>query len=148
MIYKHRYKVKAPLSKVIEFHSLASSMMTITPPPMRGKIFDAPHQIAPGDQIAFRMWLGPIPIYWKAMIEETSNSGFVDHQLEGPFQEWRHRHDFIELGDQMTEVYDEVHASLRPHLIWGLLGLVMWLGLPVLFAYRSWKTRSLLEINY
>ena len=36
-------------------------------------------------------------------------------------------------------------ASLKPHPVWGLVGLAMWLGLPLLFAFRGWKTRRLLE---
>jgi hypothetical protein len=44
-----------------------------------------------------------------------------------------------------TEVVDEVEAKLKRHPLWGPVGLAMWLGLPLLFAYRGWKTRRLLE---
>ena len=30
-------------------------------------------------------------------------------------------------------------------LFWGLVGVLMWIGMPALFAYRGWKTRRMLE---
>jgi len=55
------------------------------------------------------------------------------------------RHTFLPVDEAMTEVVDEVTAQPRRHLLWGLVGLGMRLGLPVLFAYRGRKTRELLE---
>ena len=49
------------------------------------------------------------------------------------------------LAQGCTEVLDEVEASLKPHGLWGLVGLAKWLGLPLLFAYRGWRTQRLLE---
>ena len=34
---------------------------------------------------------------------------------------------------------------MRRHLLWGPVGLGMSLNLPVLFAYRQWQTRRLLD---
>lgn len=39
----------------------------------------------------------------------------------------------------------QVQAQLKPHIFWGTAGLVMWLGLPLLFGFRARKTRRLLE---
>ena len=44
-----------------------------------------------------------------------------------------------------TIVTDEIDLRLRPHLLWGPVGLGMRLGLPLLFAFRAWKTRRLLR---
>jgi hypothetical protein len=35
-------------------------------------------------------------------------------------------------------------TPFRNHPLWAAVGLGMWLGLPVLFAFRSWKTRKIL----
>jgi ligand-binding SRPBCC domain-containing protein len=75
----------------------------------------------------------------------VSESGFTDRQLRGPFAEWVHRHSFAQVDEHTTDVIDQVSLRLKPHLVWGAIGLGFRLGMPVLFAYRAWKTRRLLE---
>jgi hypothetical protein len=41
-------------------------------------------------------------------------------------------------------VLDEIDARLSRHPGPALIGLNLWAGLPLLFAYRAWKTRLLL----
>ena len=92
----------------------------------------------------FTLWLGPLPIRWTARIEDVTPAGFVDRQIRGPFQEWAHRHTFEPVDETTTEVVDTIEFSLKKHPLWGLVGLGMWLSLPLLFAFRGWKTRRLL----
>jgi len=91
------------------------------------------------------MWLGPFPIHWKARIEAVSPNGFTDHQVSGPFAEWVHRHNFEVVDEHTTDVVDEIALRLRSHPLWWLVGMGMRLGLPILFAYRAWKTRRNLQ---
>jgi ligand-binding SRPBCC domain-containing protein len=98
-----------------------------------------------GDEMDFTMWLGPLPVRWVARVEAVSPSGFLDRQMRGPFAAWVHRHRFVAVDKTTTEVIDEIEAQLKPHLLWGAVGLAMWLGLPLLFGFRAWKTRRLLE---
>jgi ligand-binding SRPBCC domain-containing protein len=93
----------------------------------------------------FTVWLGPLPVRWKARVEDVSATGFVDRQVVGPFAAWVHRHTFAQLAGGGTGVLDEVEARLKPQALWGLVGLAIWIGLPLLFAYRGWTTRRLLE---
>ena len=93
----------------------------------------------------FTLWFGPLPIRWSASIEDVSQTGFTDRQLSGPFGAWVHRHSFVRLDDETTEVIDAITLRLKPHPLWGPVGLGFVLGLPVLFAFRGWKTRRLLE---
>ena len=74
-----------------------------------------------------------------------SLTGFVDRQVQGPFQFWELHHTFVSLGAQATLVLDEIRAVQRRHVLWAAVGLGMWLNLPILFAFRAWKTRRLLE---
>lgn len=145
MKYRHRFQVRAPLSAVADFHSQSDSMAAITPPLMPLQMEPAPPRLQAGDQMAFTLWLGPLPVRWRAFIGQVSPTGFSDHQLEGPFRYWVHRHTFVSLDEGTTKVVDEIQAGLRWHPLWGAVGLAMWLGLPLLFAYRGWKTRRLLE---
>jgi ligand-binding SRPBCC domain-containing protein len=143
--YRHRFEVHAPISEVVEFHRRSASMASITPPPLRVDAQRAPERLSDGDEMAFTLGVGPLRIPWLAQITEVTPTGFVDRQLEGPFQHWVHRHSFEPVEDGGTIVIDEVEAGLSRNSLWWAVGLAMWLGLPLLFAFRGWKTRKLLE---
>jgi ligand-binding SRPBCC domain-containing protein len=145
MRFQHRFRVDAPLADVAEFHSNSASMAAITPPPIIVQVHQAPVVLQDGDEMDFTLWLGPLPLRWLARIEDVTARGFVDRQVRGPMQRWEHRHSFVPSDDGATEVVDVVEVELRRHLLWGPLGLGMWLGLPILFAFRGWKTRKLLQ---
>ncbi len=93
----------------------------------------------------FSLGVGPISMRWVARIESVSPSGFTDRQLRGPFAEWVHRHSFIALDNQTTEVLDEITLWPRSNPWWWLVGMGMRGGLPFLFAFRARKTRRMLE---
>lgn len=142
--FRHKFRVDASVADVARFHSQSGSMGAITPPPVIAKIHRAPQTLTEGDEMEFTLWLAFLPIRWLARIENVSPAGFTDRQLRGPFKKWVHRHTFVAAGPAATEVVDEIECSLRPHILWGPVGLGMRLTLPLLFAYRSWKTRQLL----
>jgi ligand-binding SRPBCC domain-containing protein len=145
MKYLHRFQVRAPLARVSEFHSRAASMAAITPPPIFVRMKHSPEILSEGDVMDFTMWIGPFPIQWQARIEAVSPVGFTDRQLRGPFAAWVHRHSFTAVDEQITQVVDEVSLRLRSHPVWWLVGMGMRAGLPILFAYRGWKTRRILQ---
>lgn len=145
MKYQHRFQVRASLARVVDFHAQSASMGAITPPPVLVRVHQAPARLAEGEEMEFTLWLGPLPIHWLARIENVTSTGFVDRQLRGPFQQWVHRHTFVPVDETTTEVIDEIDVALQPHLWRKLLGLGMWFNLPLLFAYRGWRTRHLLE---
>jgi ligand-binding SRPBCC domain-containing protein len=145
MQYQHRFRVKAPLASVAAFHYQQASLALITPPPIRVELHRIPEPFAGGGVMDFTLWFGPLPIRWEASLEEISQAGFTDRQINGPFAEWVHRHSFIRIDDKTTEVDDRISLRLKPNLLWGAVGLGFMLGLPFLFAFRGWKTRRLLE---
>lgn len=147
MKYRHRFEVKAPLTAVTDFHAQSASMGAITPPPAVVRIQRAPARLKEGDEMEFTLWLGPLAVHWLARIDDVSPTGFTDRQLRGPFWHWTHRHSFVPIDESTTAVVDEVDLGLRPHPWWGLVGLGMWLSMPLLFAYRGWKTRRLVRAN-
>ncbi len=145
MKFKHTFRVNAPQAAVAEFHSRSASMGAITPPPMIVRVHRAPERLSHGDVMDFTLWAGPIPVRWIARIEDVSPEGFLDRQVQGPFASWAHRHRFVRVDDGTTDVVDEVEAELRRHPFWWAVGALMWAGMPVLFAYRGWKTRRMLQ---
>lgn len=145
MEYRHTFSVQAPLAEVASFHARSRSMGAITPPPVIVRIQNAPAVLGEGDEMAFTLWLLFLPIRWIARIQDVTPTGFTDVQTKGPFSSWKHKHSFVQHNDTHTEVRDVVQASLSPNPIKWLLGAGMWLSMPVLFAYRGWKTKKLLQ---
>lgn len=144
MRYSQHFTIAASLDEVAWFHRRASSMAEITPPPILVRMHDAPNVLQDGDEMSFTLWTGPIPIRWTARIEQVGPTGFIDRQLAGPFARWIHRHIFVPTGDDTTTVIDVIEAELHSDPFWRLVGLSMWAGLPMLFAYRGWKTKRVL----
>jgi ligand-binding SRPBCC domain-containing protein len=145
MNFERHFEVRAPLARVREFHARAESLVALTPPLMPMRLDASPPVLQSGDVMSFHLWLGPFPIRWTARVEQAGPGGFTDRQLAGPFAEWVHRHAFEPTSSGTSRVVDSITARLRPHLVWGPVGLMMWVGLPWLFAYRRRKTRRLLE---
>ena len=145
MIYRHHFQVNNSLARVAEFHQQSASMAAITPPPMIVKVHQAPVVLAEGAEMNFTLWLGPFPVHWLARIENVTPNGFTDRQMRGPFAEWVHRHIFSTVDAHTTAVTDEINLRLSSQPLWWLVGLGMRAGLPVLFAYRAWKTRKILS---
>jgi uncharacterized protein (TIGR01777 family) len=143
--FVHRFQVQAPLAEVADFHARSSSMAKITPPPAIVRIHEAPPRLNEGSEMDFTVWLGPFPLRWAARIEDVTSTGFVDRQVRGPFRQWVHRHSFETIDDATTAVIDEIDFNLQTSLFKRLVGLDMRLMLPLLFAYRKWKTKQLLE---
>jgi ligand-binding SRPBCC domain-containing protein len=149
--FKSTFKVHAPLAVVADFHRQPKNLGVLTPPPAYVRLHEAPNPFGEGDTMRFTIWMGPFPISWKAVIEHVSPGRFVDRQIEGPFASWAHTHTFLASGEEAGEegshtiVQDRVDYALRFHVYYSLVGAAMALSLPLLFAYRAWKTRRLLN---
>ncbi|HEY5669941.1 MAG TPA: hypothetical protein VIS10_08060 [Anaerolineales bacterium] len=143
--YRHTFTVKANKQAVADFHSHSSSMASITPPPVIVQMHKAPENLGENSEMEFTLWLGFLPIRWLASIEDISPTGFTDRQIRGPFKEWSHRHTYIPIDEKHTEIIDEISYSFKEDLYWGLIGWGMATSLPLLFAYRAWKTRRILK---
>jgi ligand-binding SRPBCC domain-containing protein len=145
--FSRRFRVNAPLSKVSAFHHDSRALRDLTPPP----VFVQFHNVEPlgeGSLADFTLWLGPLPVRWAARHTEVDpRRGFTDTQERGPFKSWVHRHSFEVVDDRQTDVIDTIEAQPGDHPLWGLVSRLMWLNLPVLFAYRAWKTRRACEAS-
>jgi ligand-binding SRPBCC domain-containing protein len=147
MKYIHSFVVDAPLDDVAQFHRESASMARITPPPIIVRVHSAPIELEDGDEMSFTLWMGPIPLHWTARMESVIPTGFIDRQIRGPFAKWVHRHIFVPQGKNSTTVVDVVEAQLSRQPFWRLAGFAMWIGMPLLFRYRAWKTRRLVRSN-
>lgn len=145
MRYIHRTIVHAPLTQVARIFQNPRALQWLTPPPVLVRF----HQVQPiqeGSLADFTLWLGPLPLHWLAVHSDVHPLyGFTDRQIQGPFKQWVHRHTFSPVGENATEVIDEIQAELSPHPFWNLVGRFIWLNLPLLFIYRGWMVRRTLR---
>jgi ligand-binding SRPBCC domain-containing protein len=145
MHYYHRFVVNASQEAVRAFHSRSASMRAITPPPILVQVHEAPELLEEGSTMTFTLWMGPLPLRWKARMSNIGPGGFVDTMERGPFETWVHEHAFVAVDETRTEVIDSLHIVPSDNWFWWAVGQSMILGMPVLFGYRQWRTRRLLE---
>ncbi len=145
MKFRHTFRVNAKQDAVDSFHQDPQILRSITPFPIMIQ-FHHVEPIIEGSSVDFTLWFGPIPVRWVAEHSRVGlDNGFVDEQIRGPFKRWVHQHVFEPISAQTTEVIDEIEADLRGHPWWLLVGVMMWITLPILFSYRAWKTKRLIE---
>ncbi|MFK7819908.1 MAG: cyclase [Planctomycetaceae bacterium] len=139
--FDYRFTVDAPVAAVSAFHFEPGILKALTPPLMIMKVhrFDP---LAEGSIGEFTMWMGPVPVYWKAEHSNVSEIGFTDTQVEGPMKYWAHTHRFNQIDANKTEVHEHIeyehHGGLKG--IWSRM-LFPKVGLTALFTIRRSLTR-------
>jgi uncharacterized protein (TIGR01777 family) len=143
--YQHSFMVKATKDKVASFHQNTKVLKNLTPFPIIVQ-FKQVEPVGEGTRTIFTLWFGPIPVKWEAVHHDFNlPDGFSDTQTEGPFVSWHHRHTFKEMDENHTMVIDDINAVFGKGLFAGIISRFMWVTLPILFAYRAWKTRRSIE---
>lgn len=106
-IFDFRFTVDAPLEAVSAFHFEPGILKTLTPPLMIMQV----HKFEPlsnGSIAEFTMWMGPVPVRWKAEHSGVSQTGFTDTQTSGPMKSWVHTHTFTAIDERTTEVHEHI----------------------------------------
>lgn len=136
---KATMEVQRPIDEVFAFFADAANLEAITPPWLNFQILTPmPFTISKGALLDYKIRLHCIPIRWRTEIcvwEPTHR--FVDQQLKGPYKKWYHEHTFIDAGNGVTSVIDDVHYVPRGG---GLLHrLLVKPDLEKIFRYRQEK---------
>lgn len=100
----------APRAQVFEFFSDARQLETLTPAWIRFRIVTPlPISMHAGALIDYKLRIRGIPIRWRSLISVWEPPfRFVDEQVQGPYQYWRHEHGFAEHADGGTIVRDTI----------------------------------------
>jgi ligand-binding SRPBCC domain-containing protein len=144
-VFDYAFTVDAPLDAVREFHRDTRALKRLTPPPTIVQI----HSVEPmgeGSVSEFTLWVGPLPLRWKAVHRNVSDRGFTDIQASGPAARWEHTHSFVPLKNGHTEIREHIEYEHRRDL-WGLVtrALFSWPSLWFMFGYRAWVTKRALR---
>jgi len=145
LTFRYDFTVNASLEEVANFHRDTSALKKLSPPPMIAQL----HRVDPmaeGSISEFTLWLGPIPIRWRAVHSNVSKNGFTDTQESGPMDYWVHKHRFEAISETQTQISEEVEYThpvglhgFFTHLLFGKAGLLF------LFNYRKFATKRTLR---
>lgn len=153
--YQRRTRIRAPLSAVWDFHSRIEGLTAVTPEWMHLRVERVvgpdgdpdPERLLTGARIDLSvqpLGLGPRQHWTSRIVERAEGDGwaqFRDTMEQGPFDRWRHTHQFFADGDE-TVMVDRVEYELpvaKP------LGPVAVIGFEPMFRYRHRETKRLLE---
>jgi ligand-binding SRPBCC domain-containing protein len=138
--------VRKPIAAVFKFFSRAGNLEEITPPWLHFRILTPkPIHLRQGATLAYRLRIRGFPVHWLTEIESWNPPfEFVDVQMRGPYQQWRHTHRFAETGGG-TRIEDIVNYALP----FGPLGRIVNKlqvadDLSAIFDYREQRVRALL----
>lgn len=81
----------------------------LAPPWRRVTMLERPAALADGARLTFRIAAGPFGVRWVAEHRDVQpNSGFVDFQVDGPFERWVHQHRFEPQRDGNAVLHDRI----------------------------------------
>ena len=143
--FETSFTVDAPLEAVAAFHAHTSALKLLNPPFIIVQL----HRVDPMAENSiseFTLWMGPLPVRWRAIHSGVGPNGFTDTLEDGPMASWRHSHQFEAVDEHTTQIHETIVYEY-PSGLQGLLPRLLFgnLGLTVLFAYRKWATRRALS---
>ena len=143
--FETSFTVNAPLESVAGFHADTSALKILNPPLIIVQ-FHRVDPMAEGSISDFTLWMGPLPIRWRAIHSNVGPNGFTDTQEKGPLATWQHTHRFETIDEDTTQIHEHIEYEY-PTGWHGLTSRILFgrLGLTALFAYRKWATRHALN---
>lgn len=144
-IFDYRFTVNASVEAVRDLHRDTYALKKLTPPPTYVQMKKV-EPMAEGSVSQFTLWMGPLPIHWKAIHHDVTDNGFQDEQAEGPAKSWRHTHSFVRITDHQTEIREHIEYE-HGSGFWGVVTRLLFAkaNLYLMFTYRKFATRWFLS---
>lgn len=122
--YTQRGTVPYPLETVLAWHRRPGALTRLTPH-WAGSITrdDAvAEDVVASGKLSILGSRGVASVPWKSEILETSETGFTDVMVQGPFTKWKHAHDLLETANdtvlrdvlEIQTLTDEAQKKLGP----------------------------------
>jgi hypothetical protein len=136
-VFDYRFQVPATVDAVADFHFQTGILKSLSPPLMLLQVhrFDPLAEGSIGD---FTMWMGPVPVHWRAEHKNVSRAGFTDVQVAGPMKRWEHTHRFTAIDANTSEVHE--HIEFEHHTGWRGIWSRMLFPKPALLALFFWRS--------
>lgn len=153
--YQRQTRIEAPLAEVWAFHSRIEGLTALTPAWLHLRVErvvgpdgeEDPEELLTGARIDLSvrpLGVGPRQRWTSRITERGRGEGwarFRDIMEQGPFDHWRHTHQFFADGDE-TVLVDRVEYELP---MAGSLGPLAVVGFEPMFRYRHRRIKQLLE---
>ncbi len=143
--FTYEFLVAAPIEAVRQFHRDTSALKRLTPPPTIVQL-QSIEPLSEGSVSRFTLWVGPLPLRWKAVHVDVHPNGFTDVQAEGPAAKWEHTHTFRDEGPNQTRILEHIEFQHRAGP-WGWVTRLLFSrpNLRLMFSYRKHATRWFLR---
>lgn len=136
----------APPNRVFDFFSRPENLAALVPSGMRFKLITPlPIAMRRGALIEYRLRVRGVPIHWKTLISDLREGhSFTDVQLRGPYELWRHRHEF-EPSNGGVKMRDRLEFSLPLAPLSNVALPMVEADVEKIFAYRQTRIAELLS---
>ncbi|MCT7958158.1 SRPBCC family protein [Laspinema palackyanum] len=140
--FKYSSLINAPVEVVWNFHERPDILQQLTPPWQPVEIVRREGGLEVGAISEFKIFLGPIPVPWLARHTVCEPYQlFIDEQVEGPMEQWIHRHEFIAENGK-TRLIDAIDYAIPGGWVPDLmLGWFVDARLRDMFRYRHEVTQ-------
>ncbi|MBC8172233.1 MAG: hypothetical protein H7X77_11190 [Anaerolineae bacterium] len=145
-VFEKKTLLNTTLEKLTAFHRDPKALSQLTPPPIFVQLHRDERTSLTEGEVEFTLWFALIPIRWVARHEPGPiPTSFGDRMIKGPMAYWYHEHIFEQAANGVI-LHDRLTIAHQPGLQ-GLLTRLMFDGLPlrILFFYRHWRTRQVVE---
>jgi uncharacterized protein len=136
-------------AEAFAWHDRPGAFARLSPPWDRVEVLENPGHIRSGARVLLRVKTGPIWQRWLAEHRDyVKGRLFRDVQLEGPFAEWDHRHNFLEETPTSCTLHDHIGYRVPLGRLGRTLGGAFVRGkLSAMFGYRHAVTLGDLRMH-
>ncbi len=104
-----RSTIEGSREEAFAYHTRRGAFGRLTPPWESVEVLEHVGGIRDGARVSLKLQKGPIQLTWKLEHQDyIENEQFVDVQLEGPFDRWRHTHRFLDSDPGHFVMEDEI----------------------------------------
>ena len=103
------------------------------------------HKIIQGQEIWASAKIFKKTTIWHSRIVYMKPFEYTDEMLTGPFNRWRHVHEFHDIDGRQTEVTDEIYFKLPYGILGKLFENYVYIQLQKIFEHRKVCTIKELE---